>query len=54
MIKFGSRTELLIPMRLEPMATVRVGQKVRGAADVVAKLGVGAKMGGGGAGAELR
>jgi phosphatidylserine decarboxylase len=41
MIKFGSRTELFIPMCLQPTATVRVGQKVRGAADIVAKLGAG-------------
>jgi phosphatidylserine decarboxylase len=46
MIKFGSRTELLIPMRLQPTATVRVGQKVRGAADVVAKLGANSGAGG--------
>lgn len=39
MIKFGSRTELIIPLWLEPKATVKVGQKVRGAADVVATLG---------------
>jgi phosphatidylserine decarboxylase len=39
MIKFGSRTELYIPMRLQPRVRVQVGQKVRGAADVVAVLG---------------
>jgi phosphatidylserine decarboxylase len=39
MIKFGSRTELYIPKRLEPQIKVRVGQKVRGAADVIALLG---------------
>jgi phosphatidylserine decarboxylase len=41
MIKFGSRTELYIPMRLTPQARVRVGQKVRGGADVVVMLGSG-------------
>jgi phosphatidylserine decarboxylase len=41
MIKFGSRTELYIPMRLAPQARVRVGQKVRGGADVVVMLGSG-------------
>ena len=39
MIKFGSRTELSIPLRLEPTITVRVGQNVRGGADVIARLG---------------
>lgn len=38
MIKFGSRTELYIPMRLRPVAQVKVGQKVRGAMDIVATL----------------
>jgi phosphatidylserine decarboxylase len=38
MIKFGSRTELYIPKRLEPQVMVQVGQKVRGAADVIAKV----------------
>jgi phosphatidylserine decarboxylase len=32
MIKFGSRTELIVPLRLAPRALVRVGDKVRGAA----------------------
>ena len=41
MIKFGSRTELYIPKRLEPTVRVKVGQTVRGAADVIASLGVG-------------
>lgn len=36
MIKFGSRTELYIPKRLLPEVKVQVGQKVRGAADVLA------------------
>ena len=39
MIKFGSRTELSIPQWLEPQVQVQVGQTVRGAADVIAKLG---------------
>ena len=36
MIKFGSRTELYLPKRLEVSVQVKVGQKVRGAADVLA------------------
>jgi phosphatidylserine decarboxylase len=40
MIKFGSRTELYIPKRLQPTVVVEVGQSVRGAADVIARLGV--------------
>jgi phosphatidylserine decarboxylase len=39
MIKFGSRTELYLPKRLEPRVTVKIGQKLRGAADTVAVLG---------------
>lgn len=39
MIKFGSRTELYIPKRLEPSIKVSVGDMVRGAADVIATLG---------------
>ncbi|QOV90281.1 phosphatidylserine decarboxylase [Humisphaera borealis] len=39
MIKFGSRTELVIAKWLEPKVTVQVGQVVRGGADIVAKLG---------------
>ncbi|HZL37933.1 MAG TPA: phosphatidylserine decarboxylase [Tepidisphaeraceae bacterium] len=39
MIKFGSRTELSIPKWLEPTVTVKVGQNVRGASDVLARLG---------------
>ena len=39
MIKFGSRTELSIPMWLNPEVKVQVGQTVRGAADIVATLG---------------
>ncbi len=36
MIKFGSRTELYIPRRLSPQIKVQVGQKVRGAMDIIA------------------
>src|SRR5205823_3443668 len=39
MIKFGSRTELYVPMWLEPAAKVQVGQSVRGAADIIVALG---------------
>lgn len=39
MIKFGSRTELTVPMSLDPQVQVKVGQTVRGAADVIFKLG---------------
>ena len=39
MIKFGSRTELYIPKSLEPQVKVKVGDTVRGAADVIALLG---------------
>jgi phosphatidylserine decarboxylase len=39
MIKFGSRTELTIPKWMMPTAAVKVGQKVCGAADVIAVLG---------------
>lgn len=38
MIKFGSRTELYIPKRLGPVVVVKVGDKVRGAMDVIARL----------------
>lgn len=38
MIKFGSRTELYLPAWLKPSVTVKVGQSLRGAADVVAIL----------------
>jgi phosphatidylserine decarboxylase len=38
MIKFGSRTELTIPQRLNPTVRVQIGQKVRGAADVWATI----------------
>ena len=40
LIKFGSRTELIIPKWLEPQVLVQIGQPVRGGADVIAKLGV--------------
>ncbi len=36
MIKFGSRTELVIPTWLSPDVKVKVGQKVRGCCDVIA------------------
>src|SRR4029078_12710018 len=36
MIKFGSRTELYIPNWLKPQLKVKVGDNVRGAADVIA------------------
>jgi phosphatidylserine decarboxylase len=39
MIKFGSRTELTVPKSLDPQIQVKVGQTVRGAADVIFKLG---------------
>ena len=39
MIKFGSRTELYIPVSLAPQVKVTIGQPVRGAADVIAVLG---------------
>jgi phosphatidylserine decarboxylase len=39
MIKFGSRTELTIPKTLEPQIMVKVGQTVRGGADIIARLG---------------
>jgi len=39
MIKFGSRTELTIPLRLKPQIRVAIGQKVHGGMDVIAILG---------------
>lgn len=39
MIKFGSRTELTIPKWLDPKIQVKIGDNVRGAADVIAVLG---------------
>lgn len=38
MIKFGSRTELTIANWLQPKIEVQVGQKVRGAADIIAMV----------------
>ncbi len=38
MIKFGSRTELYLPEWLKPRIQVKVGQSVRGGADIVAIL----------------
>ena len=38
MIKFGSRTELYIPSRLKPTVKVQVGQKVCGAAVILASV----------------
>jgi phosphatidylserine decarboxylase len=39
MIKFGSRTELTVAKWLDPQVQVEVGQRVRGAADIIFKLG---------------
>src|SRR2546423_2544547 len=39
MIKFGSRTELYVPLSLEPAAKVQVNQVVRGGADIIVVLG---------------
>lgn len=38
MIKFGSRTELYIPKRLNPEVKVQLGQKVRGVSDILAVI----------------
>lgn len=38
MIKFGSRTELYIPRRLEPVVKVKAGDKVRGGLDILATV----------------
>lgn len=38
MIKFGSRTELSVPKRLNPKILATVGQKVRGGADVLLEV----------------
>lgn len=38
MIKFGSRTELYIPKRLEPVVKVKAGDKVRGGLDILAMV----------------
>ena len=39
MIKFGSRRELYVAKWLDPKVKVEVGQKVRGASDVLVVLG---------------
>ena len=39
MIKFGSRTELYVPLRLKPNCLVRVGDKVSGTATAVVAIG---------------
>lgn len=39
MIKFGSRTELYIPKWLAPEVLVKEGDKVRGASNIIARLG---------------
>lgn len=39
MIKFGSRTELTIPKWMQPTIQVKVGDKVRGGCDIIARLG---------------
>jgi phosphatidylserine decarboxylase len=38
MIKFGSRTELYIPTRLNPDVKVKAGMKVRGGLDIIASV----------------
>ena len=38
LIKFGSRTELIIPKWMNPVPRVQIGQKVRGAMDIVAEV----------------
>jgi phosphatidylserine decarboxylase len=38
MIKFGSRTELIIPKSLQPTIVVKEGDAVRGGADIIARL----------------
>jgi phosphatidylserine decarboxylase len=38
MIKFGSRTELYVPLWLGPQAKVQIGQTVRGGADILVVL----------------
>jgi phosphatidylserine decarboxylase len=39
MMKFGSRTELYIPKRLQPTIKVKVGDAVKGGSDIIAILG---------------
>jgi phosphatidylserine decarboxylase len=46
MIKFGSRTELYVPLRLNPQVMVKVGDKVRGCADIVVKVNASPSTGG--------
>lgn len=38
LIKFGSRTELTLPVWLDPQPQVKVGDKVRGASDVIFRV----------------
>ncbi len=38
MIKFGSRTELLVPLRLRPAALVKIGDTVRGASTALMRV----------------
>ena len=40
MIKFGSRTELTIPIWLKPELRVQIGQTVKGASTVITDLGI--------------
>jgi phosphatidylserine decarboxylase len=40
LIKFGSRTEIVLDKRMHPKIEVVVGQKLRGGADIIAHLGV--------------
>lgn len=44
MIKYGSRTELHIPQRLQPVVQVRVGDKVTGGETVLATWGAGTSI----------
>lgn len=39
MIKFGSRTELIVPTRLRPEVLVKVGDKVHGTSSALVRLG---------------
>jgi phosphatidylserine decarboxylase len=38
MIKFGSRTELIVPLRYRPRSLVKIGDKVRGTATALVKI----------------
>jgi phosphatidylserine decarboxylase len=40
LIKFGSRTELTVPDSLQPQVLVKEGQRVRGGADILVRLGI--------------